>query len=85
MVEVEYISDHIQQCDPLNKIKKACTVTTPGDTRKVKWENGRFYPARIVKLSKSILNTITTCVMKGQRVSTIKVDQLQNIIQYLCI
>ena len=79
-VEVEYISDRIQQCVPLNKIKKSSTVI-PGDIREVKWENGCFYPACIVKLSKSLLNVITTCVMKGQRVSAIKIDQLQNISQ----
>jgi hypothetical protein len=48
-LDILFLSDRIKQCVTIDKIKDNSSIV-PGDIREIKWTNGQWYPARIIKI-----------------------------------
>lgn len=74
-VTVEYLDDNIQYICTIDKVKNTTTVV-PGDFRRVKWKDGSFKRAKILKIGKLISLTMSL-KLESENVFVIKKEICQ--------
>lgn len=71
---VEYLDDNVQYICTIDKVKNTTTVV-PGDFRRVKWRDGSFKRAKILKIGKLI--SVTLALNLSQRMFDVTMKTLK--------